>query len=327
MSCIIVASFQGRAVLAADSRTCSQDGRVVSDSEGKITEIAPGVFLAVSGYTHVCDWQRKRFADAAGGSEDIRQIVAALDGALADPLRRLVQDLSEAGAIDPLVRKPLHGYVVVGRAAGVPSWVARYFYAEGGRIFDQIIAPVEGPVPAAWFTTPVPMYGDLLAAGVWADGLAAGVERIFAAITRVNPFAGGFLQVVEISDQGSRWLHRLPVPSEVSIREDDTLRVNDISGWDGSAIQVLANGFGITGTSGTVWIGGSSQYAISAVGQAVHFGSMTVDGGVNVGSLYLHGALYPATGYTAIDDSFSYMKPDGSTGVLQFKNGVLTSRI
>lgn len=223
MSLLITGKLGNRVILATDSRIVDNaGGQIQTDAEIKIHEIVPGVFLGTGGIQDVCNWQAAKAPEVAAalGTSDIRMISDALDEALLPRLAQLLQDLWAAGAVDRLRGdKPLHGYSLVGLSDGVPGFQNRIFWSKNGQIQSRRVMSTPGDDLQVWGTTCNLIQGGIGNPLLWADGLTVGVERVYAEVVRRYPRAGGPMQAVEIESGGSRWLHRLPEPSDNSRAE------------------------------------------------------------------------------------------------------------
>jgi hypothetical protein len=82
MSAIVVLKEHDTLVLGTDSRFLKHDfSGVDSDQVRKIFDIAPGAFIATSGWKMACDFQPEKARELAGrlGTTDIKIIAEALE--------------------------------------------------------------------------------------------------------------------------------------------------------------------------------------------------------------------------------------------------------
>jgi hypothetical protein len=225
MSTLVVLKENNTLILGTDSRFMSGDfTSIVSDATQKIFEIAPETFIACSGRTMTCDFQRERAREIAvdlGGRADIQAISEALRRESAPILTELLELLrsqsDERSRQAVAGQSLLHGCVMVGRtASGQLGFVFHDYRVQAGKI-ECAATAYFGNERQIMFSTGVDLdqVADLSIQftqdrTIWTDPPVRAAQRILAELKRPPSMSGGPDQIVCLDRAGAHWISRPP---------------------------------------------------------------------------------------------------------------------
>jgi hypothetical protein len=231
MSVLLGLRFGDSAILATDSRIIDNTGTyVLSDSEPKLAEIAPGAFYGWSGYRLLAGPQVETAESLARTADmrDLRAFADRVDEASKPLTAQLLSTLAAIRDQNPTKygeelagTKPFHAYVLAGLSNGTPGFLAREYWFINGEVMHRETDGFSLP-PGNDFAMYV-TYGEALADVVpkpetWAQGPVAAVDGFVDIIRRAQPLAvGGPTQLVCVDKSGARWVHRPAAPHPASL--------------------------------------------------------------------------------------------------------------
>jgi hypothetical protein len=219
MSSLICAKIRDVVVLAADSRTLDQSGRVSSDHARKIYELTPGLHYAWSGYQNAAVPQ-STIATALAQSQSfssLPEFANRLDELSAPLLVQMVRWLVgncnlRSQYVDQLTGSaPIHAYAVAGLCGGVPAFIVREFYLrDGSVVHDELLVDVlpAGNDFAFYATRGRLIQTEIANPSTWSAGPINGIEKLSAVIAAREPEVGGDVQMVVVDGRGSKWIHQ-----------------------------------------------------------------------------------------------------------------------
>jgi hypothetical protein len=223
VSTIICLKENDTLVLGTDSRFMDPTFTAVhSDATQKIFEVAPGAYIATSGWGKTCRFQQQKARDLAArlGTADIAVIAEALEREsipCLEELAAILATLKPCGAITAALNgaQPLHGTVLAGRGPGGKlGYVCLTFWRRAGQIVCETGSYFG--VGRRFCVT----YGGQAGEAVqrlgkdrttWTAPPVSVVRHFLSVLKESSPLIGGPDQLVQLDgDRDGRWLSPPP---------------------------------------------------------------------------------------------------------------------